>query len=303
MSALLDRYNLLLDQLNLPLNLKSISLATPTLLLSTLEAILGTRIIDVPTAWRTRTDVESRRKVVTVLLRAIDEVTEGIRARAGECTAKLANDCDAEAITVGDERVVAAVAQSLLDIAQALDVFENRARRTGSDGRVAVVGLAESNEASSPEPPVSPRKLFSPRPLRRQGPMPTSPSRPRTALSNSPLHPAVRYPNPSARPPSTTVSEPAPPEHVDRGPLFSTPTRRQRPPASFLAELARVSSPRVSTSPSREPTSLIATRAENGATRASVADSVELYTDSQSIFENPGEKDLFARRSWTRRMR
>ena len=123
-ASLVDRFNSLLAMLRLPVQLPLLRLATPTLLLTVLEAILETRIVDVSAEWRADADPATRLKVVQYLLRAIHQVTLGIATRTGLLPPSEAqvDEFEPRKVVDQDEQSLEAVLEVLLWIADALDI-------------------------------------------------------------------------------------------------------------------------------------------------------------------------------------
>ncbi|GAA5989877.1 hypothetical protein JCM10908_002359 [Rhodotorula pacifica] len=254
--VILDQFNSLLSTLKLPIHLPSLSLATPTLLLTVLEAILETRIIDVPSTWRANPDPNTRIRIGEIVLRAIEQVVDGIARKTGALPPLQAQARVAARVAEGDAETVASVLETLLWIADALDI-KSRPPARSPRSRLGALGRAEpnGNADSAAGPPSS--KLFSPRPLRYAAAIPPSPTksaliqRPRAVLSDSPSTSQATLAH--ARPPSVAASEPAalssrrqpaPPPPSQLSPPATPTQRRQRPTiSSFLAQLARTRSP------------------------------------------------------------
>ncbi|GAA5962782.1 hypothetical protein JCM8115_001954 [Rhodotorula mucilaginosa] len=255
-SPIVDRFNSLLALLRLPVQLPLLRLATPTLLLTVLEAILETRIVDVPAEWRADAEPATRLKVVQYLLRAIHQVTLGIATRTGLLPPSEAqvDKLEPRKVVDQDEHSLEPVLEVLLWIADALDI---KSRPPPSPQRQRTVRVSNTSlpppnvlkTYSKVAPEMKQGKLFS-----RQSP--TQPRQFRAALSDT-SSPSKhhRLATTHKRPPSTAASEPAPlPPQLERsasppplrsGPPPTTPTRRARlsTTTSFLAELARARSP------------------------------------------------------------
>ncbi|BGP58112.1 hypothetical protein JCM8202v2_005769 [Rhodotorula sphaerocarpa] len=163
---LLADFNSLLQTLEIPLEISNLSLATPTLLLTVLEAILETRIVDVPTAWRAQAgeDPTTRTRIVQVLVRAIAEVVEGISKRVPASRRFRVDDLSIGGIARGQREAVALVLDILLEIASTLDIAARKPERSKTRSprvKPSKVALASATETRTAD------KLFSPRPLRR----------------------------------------------------------------------------------------------------------------------------------------
>ncbi|GAA5870572.1 hypothetical protein JCM3774_003711 [Rhodotorula dairenensis] len=276
---LVDRFNSLLAVLDLPVRFPTLgALATPTLLLTVLEAILETRIIDVPSAWRAQdSDPGTTLNLVSKLLRAINQVVAAVTARTGgEPPIEAQVDrVEPANVVAGDAQSQRALVHALLWIAAALDVksrpSSQRQRKLGAlgpdtDDSPALVAGTNSRlfsprplGPSTALPAASPRKMHTPRRPRTPGADSDSASSWRRVTVDgraSPAAAATTAPRPQS-PPTPARTVPPPP---------TTPNRSHLPgPTSFLAELARTRSPgQASGSSSRASTEGAATAVRAG---------------------------------------
>ncbi|GAA5858640.1 hypothetical protein JCM8547_001402 [Rhodosporidiobolus lusitaniae] len=122
---LLEPLHSLLAALNIPLSPSSLAIVTPSLLLTILEALLETRIEDVPDEIRGSWQREHRRTIVEVLVSAIDEVMEGLTRVLDERALRKswrADEVNIEQVVRGSEKDVAVLVAGLLEIAEAMGV-------------------------------------------------------------------------------------------------------------------------------------------------------------------------------------
>lgn len=255
---LVDRFNALLAVLQLPVRLSTLARTTPSLLLSVLEAILETRIIDVPSSWRSGADLdpETSADLARKLLRAINQVVAAItaRLRTGPPPQSRVDQLDPVDAATGEPGSQRALLHVLLWVADALDVKS----RPPSRRRRKLGALGPDSDDSRTRVTLQSSRRFSPRP---RAPVtspkkPQSPPRFRTALprSDSPSRWRGEAQDRHRETSTATTSEPAPvswarPESPPRPspsvlPPPTTPTRSHLPAStSFLAELARTRSP------------------------------------------------------------
>ncbi|GAA5932052.1 hypothetical protein JCM10213_006738 [Rhodosporidiobolus nylandii] len=202
---LLSPLRSLLTSLNIPISPSSLAIVTPSLLLTVLEALLETRIEDVPDEWRGSWSREHRRGIVDVLVRAIDEVVEGLtRALDGaEVRGRLgrwrAEQVDVEEVVRGKEDEVAKLVAGLLEIAEAMGVSSL------DDGEETVLAGPSTSTPYYHSPD------HTPRPYPHTSVVPPSPdsspftaavtSTPSTLFAPRPLHPArlPDHPHPPSR--------------------------------------------------------------------------------------------------------
>ncbi|GAA5888824.1 hypothetical protein JCM5296_005005 [Sporobolomyces johnsonii] len=124
---LLAPLNSLLAVLLIPLTLTSLSLATPSLLLNVLEALLETRLEDVPAELRASWERSKRIRVAEVLVEAVAEVLDGL-ARAKGVTGKAhwrRGDVEINQVVRGVESELAKLVEGLLQIAEGMGVVSH----------------------------------------------------------------------------------------------------------------------------------------------------------------------------------
>ncbi|GAA5881622.1 hypothetical protein JCM16303_005513 [Sporobolomyces ruberrimus] len=213
---LLNAFNLLLVTLGIPLSLNSLSLATPTLLLTTFEALLETRLIDVPEEYRGSWERGKRTRVTQVLVSAIGEVCDALERRGGggkgeNGKAWRREEVEIRGVVRGNQGELGKLVDGLLRIAKGLQVpfdestlwEEGTARRRRNDTTGMLEGsgntpiklepLCAKPSSSTPRslPPFhqpfapTPTILFTPRPLRRNLNPIHTPDRPAPSLSSS----------------------------------------------------------------------------------------------------------------------
>ncbi|GAA5824787.1 hypothetical protein JCM5353_004444 [Sporobolomyces roseus] len=121
---LLDSFNSLLSSLLIPISLPSLALATPTLLLTVLESLLETRLIDVPEDYRGSWERNKRTRVAEVLIQAIGEVLDGLARSEGNDIDQLwrQESVQVRAVVRGAEGELAKLADGLLRIAEGLGI-------------------------------------------------------------------------------------------------------------------------------------------------------------------------------------
>ncbi|GAA5903132.1 uncharacterized protein JCM6883_002706 [Sporobolomyces salmoneus] len=190
---LLKSFNSLLNSLLIPLSLSSLALATPTLLLTVLEVLLETRIIDVPDDYRGSWERSKRTKIAQVVVQAVGEVLDGLaRANGKEVDEEWRREkVEVRGVVRGTEEELAKIVNGLLRIAQGFGVdFESPpplpatrnvvkgASRTSTElqrpiplPRKDLSKPPPSNPPVSPSAAPTPSLLFAPRPL-RQPPQP-----------------------------------------------------------------------------------------------------------------------------------
>ncbi|CDR48718.1 hypothetical protein NBRC10512_006138 [Rhodotorula toruloides] len=226
----LDRFLSLLATLAIPLQLSSLALATPTLLLTVLEALLETRLIEVENGWRGSREEEDRRRLLLMLLEAITQVWEAIARRTGErgdgWTWRV-DEVDVDKAIKGDEIEIARVVEALLCIAEALGAVEGRGGpSTPHDAQLCP--RLDPDVFHDPHRSTTSTSLFAPRPLRSRSlvvPSSAEPRRPRASTDAG----------------DPTVAPLSPPSHQTRHkmPDSSTLPHRDSPTSStsFLATL------------------------------------------------------------------
>ncbi|GAA5827703.1 hypothetical protein JCM11251_001797 [Rhodosporidiobolus azoricus] len=192
---LLPHLHSLLSSLSIPLTLSSLAIVTPSLLLTILEALLETRIDDVPDSWRGSWAREHRRGVVEALVRAMEEVVQGLTRAFDESESRRrllqwrGKEVDVGQVVRGKEEDVAKLVAGLLDIAEAMGIATSDG--SGNEFPVTSTPLYHSPSTSVatprpfPSPSIAPSTLsstctptpltlFAPRPLhaprRRQSP-------------------------------------------------------------------------------------------------------------------------------------
>ncbi|GAA6046785.1 hypothetical protein JCM3770_005642 [Rhodotorula araucariae] len=238
---LLAPLNTLLAALVIPLQLPSLQLATPTLLLSILEAVLETRIDDVPEAARGSWDRQHRRTVTLVLVRAIDEVLHGLarQSRDARTAAWRVGDVDIDDVVRGKEYQVAKLVAALLDIADALKVVPP------AEGRADPPATAKARQKSFTHLGATlPSPAGTPTPLPALPLQSTLPSldimRSPTPRSPTPRRRPRASPPPTAEP--ATLFAPralrAPRPAAARTPLPACPEPLAPGSSTFLAEVA-----------------------------------------------------------------
>ncbi|GAA6011617.1 hypothetical protein JCM10207_002680 [Rhodosporidiobolus poonsookiae] len=207
---LLPPLRTLLTTLNIPLAPTSLAIVTPTLLLTVLEALLETRIEDVPDDWRGSWAREKRRAVVEVLVKAIDEVVSGLtRSVAVDETGRSflrwsSGEVDVEQVVRGREDEIAKLVAGLLEIAEVMGIPDLGTGSSPYDLDTPKQPTFQAYPRNSTLPTISPSTssslsidatptptlLFAPRPLYpRRTEQPPAPvfanSRARSALSAS----------------------------------------------------------------------------------------------------------------------
>ncbi|GAA6008458.1 hypothetical protein JCM11491_004486 [Sporobolomyces phaffii] len=197
--ALVGSFNSLLAALSIPISVPALAVATPTLLLTALEAILETRIVDVADDDRASRDPDRRTRVATVVVHAIGQVFAAFKRRRDDRVRRASDDkdtdelssstwtinddqddqdemIDARDVASGSERAVARVVAALVKIATRFAIdFEHH----HDDDPPPV--------ASPPPPPplMTPRRRRSDRPslvdeLERSGTLRSPPLAPRS---------------------------------------------------------------------------------------------------------------------------
>ncbi|GAA5846872.1 hypothetical protein JCM3766R1_004681 [Sporobolomyces carnicolor] len=144
-----------------------LSIVTPTLLLTVLECVLETRIVDVPDEYRASEDRSKRTHVAHALVKAIRHVVERLERRRqpddakGAAAVPIVDENDARGIVNGDERAIANVVESLLTIATTLGVLvaDRRPRPPDEDGSRS--RLATATRRPLPRSPRDPSTLSS----------------------------------------------------------------------------------------------------------------------------------------------
>ncbi|GAA5876883.1 hypothetical protein JCM1840_002690 [Sporobolomyces johnsonii] len=187
---LLAPLNSLLAVLLIPLTLTSLSLATPSLLLNVLEALLETRLEDVPDELRGSWERSKRIRVAEVLVEAVAEVLDGL-ARAKGVAGKAhwrRGDVEVKQVVRGVESELAKLVEGLLQIAEGMGVLSHGDEEPSpslAEGQHddPFYSIAVPNSSSSTLPPRFPlftsttpfnpsstptrSILFAPRPLRQ----------------------------------------------------------------------------------------------------------------------------------------
>ncbi|EGU11501.1 putative Chloride channel protein k [Rhodotorula toruloides ATCC 204091] len=266
---LLDHFLSLLATLAIPLQLSSLALATPTLLLTVLEALLETRLIEVEKGWRGSTDNQDKRYLLAVLLEAITQVWEVVTRRTSECQNGWVwrpDEIDVNKAVNGDEEEIARIVEAMLCIADALGLAEGRggpstpARRSRQKDDGQVSRRLDSSPRTAPLPSdtadvfydsrygTTSTSLFAPRPLRPRPPVVLSSADPRRSLASTSARDPTVAPlsPPSHEPPHNKPNSPSPlhrhsPSHTPAAPR-SPPLRSPTSSTSFLATLSDPSS-------------------------------------------------------------
>ncbi|GAA5930950.1 uncharacterized protein JCM15063_002504 [Sporobolomyces koalae] len=116
---LLASLNQLLSRLLIPISLSSLSLSTPTLLLTVLEALVETRIVDVPEHYRGSWERTHRLKVTEIVIQAIGQVLDGLaRARGSKHDFEWKKiRVDSRLVVKGSEEELAKLVKGIIRIA------------------------------------------------------------------------------------------------------------------------------------------------------------------------------------------
>ncbi|GAA6055110.1 hypothetical protein NBRC10513_000798 [Rhodotorula toruloides] len=164
---LLDHFLSLLATLAIPLQLSSLALATPTLLLTVLEALLETRLIEVEKGWRGSTDNQDKRYLLAVLLEAITQVWEVVTRRTSECQNGWVwrpDEIDVNKAVNGDEEEIARIVEAMFHTENAAFLSVHSSTDVEQSPRAIVSTLSPPSidpnlanpPTSSPPPPQLP---------------------------------------------------------------------------------------------------------------------------------------------------
>ncbi|GAA5955633.1 hypothetical protein JCM3765_001806 [Sporobolomyces pararoseus] len=230
--VLLGPFNSLLDALLIPLNLSSLALATPTLILTVLEALLETRIIDVPEDYRGSWERAKRTKVAEVVVQAIGEVLDGL-ARAG--AKERDEEWRSEAVQIrgivrGTEAELAKLVHGLLKIARGLRIDFDDSAPTPRATHVVVDAIS-----SSRRPLLAPKDLSKPSSNHSFLPSSSSTANPSTLFAPRPLRQSTLSVKPLSRSVSSSISSSS--SHSSRSTSLTIPYPHHRP--SLFNELER----------------------------------------------------------------
>ncbi|GAA5907750.1 hypothetical protein JCM6882_008963 [Rhodosporidiobolus microsporus] len=258
---LLPHLHSLLSSLNIPLAPSSLAIVTPSLLLTALEALLETRIDDVPDAWRGSWTREHRRGVMGVLVRAMEEVVQGLTraldgtGASGRLEGWKGGEVDVEQVVRGKEEEVAKLVAGLLKIAEAMGIpaLEESFRRVPLTSTphdfafpcAATPRLLPSNSTAAPssalssQPTPTPSGIFAPRPRhppRRPHSPPAPPRASASALSASASTSASSFASLHSRHSAASTSLTVP-SHPRTASSISSSSSKRAP--SLVSELAK----------------------------------------------------------------